>query len=120
MNNRELLAYEKRKADAVKTAERWTTKDRVTTSLSVFAVVLSLITAYYGSIRLVDEVRVGKGKSKEASMFIRVLAIGTACIFIAATPIWSAQKAIGGDTGDIKGKSAASSAPRSQAPWSAA
>src|SRR5262249_29984869 len=29
-------------------------------------------------------------------MFTRVLAIGTACIFIAATPIWSAQKAVGG------------------------
>jgi hypothetical protein len=49
-------------------------------------------------------------------MFTRVLAIGTACIFIAATPIWSAQKAIGGDTGGIKGKSAATSSPKSQAP----
>jgi len=49
-------------------------------------------------------------------MFARVLAIGTACIFIAATPIWSAQKAAGGDTGGIKGKSAVvTSAPKSQA-----
>jgi hypothetical protein len=49
-------------------------------------------------------------------MFTRVVAIGTACIFIAATPIWSAQKAIGGDTGGIKGKPAATSVPKSQAP----
>ena len=48
-------------------------------------------------------------------MFTRVLAIGTECIFIAATPIWSAQKAVGGDTGGIKGKSVVTSAPKSQA-----
>jgi hypothetical protein len=57
----------------------------------------------------------GKGKSQEVSMFIRLLAIGIACIFIASTPIWSAQKAIGGDTGGIKGKSATTLAPKSQA-----
>ena len=48
-------------------------------------------------------------------MFTRVLAISTACIFIAATPIWSAQKTVGGDTGGIKGKSVVTSAPKSQA-----
>jgi len=48
-------------------------------------------------------------------MFTRVLAISTACIFIAATPIWSAQKTVGGDTGGIKRKSAVTSAPKSQA-----
>jgi hypothetical protein len=51
---------------------------------------------------------------QEASMFTRVLAIGTACIFIAATAIWSAQRAVGGDTGGIKGKSAVTSAPKSR------
>jgi hypothetical protein len=57
MSSRELLAYEKRKADAVPTKEKWTAKDWITTSLSVFALVISVITAYYGSIRLVDEIR---------------------------------------------------------------
>jgi hypothetical protein len=48
-------------------------------------------------------------------MFTRVLAIGTTCIFVAATPIWSAQKAAGGDTSGIKGKAAVTSAAKSQA-----
>jgi len=33
----------------------------------------------------------------------------------AATPIWSTQKAAGGDTGGIKGKGGVTSAPKSQA-----
>jgi hypothetical protein len=49
-------------------------------------------------------------------MLTRVLVISTACICIAAAPIWSPQKAIAGDTGGIKGKSVATPAAKSLAP----